>query len=121
MATDYNFKQCKAAVKNGKEWRQCKHKRKNGYLCGFHYNKEIKKGIKIKLVNCYEDYNIDKVIKIQSIFRGSRIRKLFGPGLLNRNESFNKEDIGTCELIKDIKAYDYFSFREGNFFHLKIV
>lgn len=116
MFREYNFKQCKAAVKQGGEWRQCKHKCKNGYLCGIHYNKEIKKG-KIKLIEEYGNEYIQKIVKIQSIFRGNKIRKIFGPGLLHREKSYNKDDIGTCELVKDIKADDYFSFKDGNFIY----
>jgi len=68
------------------------------------------------ILNKYNDNpkKINKIIKIQSLFRGKFIRDVFGPGLLNRKLSINTYDLYTGEDVMNIPVYYYFSFKHNN-------
>jgi hypothetical protein len=53
---------------------------------------------------------IRKIIKIQSIIRGRKIRKIFGKGLLQRQICVNDEDFYTFEHKNDIPTEYFFSY-----------
>ena len=64
----------------------------------------------------YFKINIDKVIKIQSLFRGRKIRESFGPGFLNRNLVNNEYDLLTCDSIKAIPYKNFISIKDDDNF-----
>ncbi len=91
----------------------------------YNYNFDVNlknKDVLCLFKNCiftYKKYllNINKIIKIQSIFRTKYIQiinKLKGPGLFNRKNCTNEEDFYTFEDKNKI-LYDYFfSYKEKN-------
>ena len=70
-------------------------------------------------ISIYKNYilNIDKVIKIQSLFRKNYIQfinKLKGPGLFNRKICTNEDDFYTFENKNKISFDYFFSYKEKN-------
>jgi len=64
----------------------------------------------------YENNRIDKIIKIQKIWRGYYIRywlKLAGPGVLNRKICSNDEELITLDDRNSVNPLWYFSFEEN--------
>jgi hypothetical protein len=60
----------------------------------------------------YYKSHIKSIIKIQTLYRGNLIRKMFGPGLYNK--CVNIEDVYTFELKTDIDINYFFSYMEDN-------
>ena len=70
-------------------------------------------------ISKYKKYllNINKIIKIQSIFRTKyiqNINKLKGPGLFNRKICTNEEDFYTFENKNNISFNYFFSYKQDN-------
>ena len=64
----------------------------------------------------YENNRIDKIIKIQKIWRGFFLRywlKLAGPGVLNRKICSNDEELTTLDDKNSVNPLWYFSFEEN--------
>jgi hypothetical protein len=77
-----------------------------------------KRHIKVKIPRVWSVVNnIDpKVILIQKIWRGYHIRhllRLAGPGVLNRTNCSNKEELFTFDEAKTVSPFDYFAFEEN--------
>ena len=67
----------------------------------------------------YCEKNIDKVVKIQAIFRGYKVRhnlKKYGPGYYNRSKCNNVKDFFTLENIENISDDLFISYKESNGF-----
>lgn len=92
-----------------------------------YYNYNFNINLKNKDVIClFKDYistykkyllNINKIIKIQSIFRTKytlHINKLKGPGLFNRNICTNQNDFYTFLDKNEINYNYFFSFKDDN-------
>jgi hypothetical protein len=65
----------------------------------------------------YENNRIEKIIKIQKVWRGFFIRywlKLAGPGVLNRKICSNDEELFTLDNRNSVNPLWYFSFKENN-------
>lgn len=59
---------------------------------------------------------IHKIVRFQSVFRGYHIRqllKLAGPGVLNRKNLANEEDVVTTSEKDKVSPLNYFSFEEN--------
>jgi hypothetical protein len=64
----------------------------------------------------YFKSNQDKIIKVQSIFKGKTIRNLYGPGLLNRKIINNETDLLTCVPVQKIPYNKFISIRDDDNF-----
>lgn len=65
----------------------------------------------------HENNRIDKIIKIQKVWRGYFVRywlKLAGPGVLDRKVCSNDEELFTMEGRNSVNPLWYFSFKENN-------
>jgi len=141
---EINYNLCMARKANGL---QCSHRKKTGDYCGIHLIKTNLKRIdepiikkkknsrkilnepiinnksndKLIFKNAIElgARNIDKVVRIQTVFKGWFMRylnKMRGPGLFNRRICNNQEDIYLFEPINNIHLNDFFSFLDEDGF-----
>jgi hypothetical protein len=100
-----------ASCKNKTTDEQCPNKTLNGLIfCGKH--------ARVKNTRLWTDNNNlnQRVIPIQKIWRGYRIRNLLqlaGPGVLNRKLCHNDEELVTLDEKQKINPFDYFSFEEN--------
>tara|TARA_A100001015_G_scaffold316950_1_gene432561 strand:+ start:3611 stop:4750 length:1140 start_codon:yes stop_codon:yes gene_type:complete len=56
--------------------------------------------------------NIDKIIKIQAIYKGYYFRKTYGPGLINRKIINNEIDLLSCKKMDEIEKDFFISFKD---------
>lgn len=127
---------------------QCTHRKKWGDYCGVHYNKPnikrideeftpLNKKKKIRISKIIENSannkidknfkyaielgarNIDKVVKIQKVYKGWIVRhlnKMRGPALFRRNLCNNREDVYLFEPIENIHMNDFYSLLDEDGF-----
>ena len=103
--------QC-VSTRNVKSTDQCVASALVGHtMCGRHR--------KAKVPRLWSDVNKirnEPAIKIQSVFRGWKIRKylaLCGPGVLSRKQCVNDEDVVTCTEKERQYPFDYFGLEEA--------
>ena len=125
--TVFNINKCWARLK-GKPYKQCSYKQSVGHFCKKHYVL-WKKGSIISIHNnVHNDFNrknpiysnLNKyIIKIQSLYRGIRVRKnikLRGISVYCRHLSNNKTDCINLQSIYDVSIDNYFSFIENDIY-----
>lgn len=98
------------ACKNKKSNERCLNRPLGGLLfCGQH--------VKSKSTRNWYDVNKinEKVTLISKIWKGYHVRnrlKLAGPGVLNRSQCHNEEELVLSEPKEKIHPFDYFAFKE---------
>jgi hypothetical protein len=101
-----------SSVKNKSSTDQCESPALTGHIfCGRH--------ARSKIPRLWSDANrtkIERFIKVQSLYRGWRERrrlKWCGPGVLNRKDCVNDEDLVTLESKDRQYPFDYFAIEEA--------